>query len=237
MKPMARKINASEYQKRRNEILNAAQGLILSKGYNQMSIQDILDALQISKGAFYHYFDSKNAVLHAMIERMMDQAKESLLPILEEQNVPAMKKLEQYFSAVSNWKISQKQYIMSLLQVWYNDDNLILREKQTAIGREVLTPLLEKIIRQGIEEGTIHTAFPECISRVVINLILDLGNSFGKSLLSLASEADKHQRERCYQEMKSMNDTYTDAIERVLCISSHTLVLINDDTLKQWVLP
>ncbi len=49
-----------EYSVRRNEILDAARQLVYTKGYEQMTIQDILDYLQISKGAFYHYFDSKN---------------------------------------------------------------------------------------------------------------------------------------------------------------------------------
>jgi TetR/AcrR family transcriptional regulator, transcriptional repressor for nem operon len=234
---MARKIIEENYINRRKEILDAAQGLILTKGYNQMSIQDILDQLGISKGAFYHYFDSKHAVLHAMVERMMDQAKGTLIPILDNQDVTAVKKLEQYFSAVSNWKLSQKRYLMSLLQVWYNDDNLPVREKQTTIGREVLTPLLSKIIKQGIEEGIIHTSYPEIVSQVVIGLIIDLGNAFGKSLLSLGSNPDKSFRERCFQEMKNTNEVFTDAIERVLGISPGTLVLLNDEDLKRWVLP
>ena len=55
---------------RRNEILDAAQRLVYRKGYEQMTIQDILDDLHLSKGAFYHYFDSKQSLLEALIERM-----------------------------------------------------------------------------------------------------------------------------------------------------------------------
>ena len=51
---MARTVKA--HAVRRNEILDVAQRLIYTKGYEQMTIQDILDGLQISKGAFYHYF-------------------------------------------------------------------------------------------------------------------------------------------------------------------------------------
>ena len=54
---MARIVNKEEYEIRRNEILDAAQRLIYTKGYDQMSIQDILAESHISKGAFYHYFE------------------------------------------------------------------------------------------------------------------------------------------------------------------------------------
>ncbi len=49
----------------RNEILTAAQRIVFAKGYERMTIQDILADLKISSGAFYHYFDSKPAV-HGM---------------------------------------------------------------------------------------------------------------------------------------------------------------------------
>ncbi len=49
-----------------------------------MTIQDILDDLQISKGAFYHYFDSKQALLEAMVERIGVEAVQLLLPIVHD---------------------------------------------------------------------------------------------------------------------------------------------------------
>lgn len=53
---MPRVVKEEEYAVKCNEILDVAQHLVYTKGYQQMSIQDILDELKISKGAFYHYF-------------------------------------------------------------------------------------------------------------------------------------------------------------------------------------
>ena len=69
---------------RRNEILDVAQQLVFTKGYEQMTIQDILDGLHISKGAFYHYFDSKGDLLEALVERMASDGMRLLLPIVED---------------------------------------------------------------------------------------------------------------------------------------------------------
>ena len=54
---------------RRKEILDAAEKLFYEKGYEATSVQDILDALQLSKGGFYHHFDTKMSVLEAICER------------------------------------------------------------------------------------------------------------------------------------------------------------------------
>jgi len=67
---VSRSVNAQEYAEKRNAILDVAQRYITTKGYEQMTTQDILEALQISRGAFYHYFESKQALLMATAEAL-----------------------------------------------------------------------------------------------------------------------------------------------------------------------
>ena len=55
----------------RDAFVDAATHLIQTKGYTQMSVQDVLDELGASRGAFYHYFDSKGALLDAVMERLL----------------------------------------------------------------------------------------------------------------------------------------------------------------------
>ncbi len=94
---MARIVNKEEYEIRRNEILDAAQLLVYTKGYEQMSIQDILAEVHISKGAFYHYFNSKQALLEALIERMASQVIQLLNPIVQDEHLNAPEKLHRVF--------------------------------------------------------------------------------------------------------------------------------------------
>src|SRR5438045_3888612 len=89
---------------RRNEILDAAQRLINTRGYEQMTIQDILNDLQISKGGFYHYFDSKQALLEALLERMQNEIDRLLLPIAHDPHLPALAKLQHFFATFNRFK-------------------------------------------------------------------------------------------------------------------------------------
>src|SRR5512137_2533599 len=101
---MARIVKEEEYALKRKEILDAAQRLIYAQGFEQMSVQDILDELNISKGAFYHYFNSKVSLLDGLMDRMMDEAELVLRPIVEAKDLPAIDKLRRYFDAGSRWK-------------------------------------------------------------------------------------------------------------------------------------
>ena len=62
---MARVVNEATYTAQRNAIFDDAPGGVEIKGYEQMALVDILGELNISSGAFYHYFDSKPALLEA----------------------------------------------------------------------------------------------------------------------------------------------------------------------------
>src|SRR5271166_5975585 len=97
---MARSVNEQEYTAKRNEILDAAQRLVFTKGYERMSIQDILDALEISKGAFYHYFDSKAALLEASIERGQDELDKVFHAIVDDSSLSALDKFRRFFATL-----------------------------------------------------------------------------------------------------------------------------------------
>ncbi|MDT0616745.1 helix-turn-helix domain-containing protein, partial [Streptomyces lancefieldiae] len=69
---MARQVNPAEHAARRREILDAALRLMHDKGYDAMTIEDLLADLEISKGALYHYFRSKRALLEGVIEQISE---------------------------------------------------------------------------------------------------------------------------------------------------------------------
>src|SRR5262249_62071951 len=86
---MARTVNVAEHAARRDAILDAAQRLILSQGYERLTVQDILDDLRISKGAFYHYFDSKPGVIEALAERLVGESERALAPVVADRELQA----------------------------------------------------------------------------------------------------------------------------------------------------
>src|SRR5690349_5421646 len=101
---MVRTVNAQEYTQRRNAILDATNRLLLSRGHEQMTIMDIVEELQISKGAFYHYFDSKQAAFSALLERMGQELDQHLFPLVQDSALPALEKLQSFFDALAGWK-------------------------------------------------------------------------------------------------------------------------------------
>src|ERR1700674_5776435 len=98
---MARTVNATLHTIRRDAFLDVAQRLVQTKGYEAMSIQDVLDELEASKGAFYHYFDSKQALLEAVVERFADDAMAALARVRGVADLAAVRELESIFAGVA----------------------------------------------------------------------------------------------------------------------------------------
>src|SRR5947199_10318260 len=124
---MARTVNEAAYEARRNAILDAAQRAVETTGYEQMAIADILGELQISSGAFYHYFDSKPALLEALVERIGNQLEQLVLPIIHDPRLSALDKLQRFFATLDREKRAHKRLVLAYLYVWYGDENAILR--------------------------------------------------------------------------------------------------------------
>ncbi|HEX6547984.1 MAG TPA: helix-turn-helix domain-containing protein, partial [Candidatus Dormibacteraeota bacterium] len=98
---MPRTLNHKVHQVRREAFLDVAQRLITTKGYEAMTIQDVLDELETSRGALYHYFDSKQALLDGVVERFADAAMETIAPVMADPDLPALRKLERVFGGIA----------------------------------------------------------------------------------------------------------------------------------------
>jgi len=228
---VARFVNKEEHAVKRNEILDAAQRLVNTRGYERMTIQDILDDLQISKGAFYHYFDSKPAVLEALTQRMVVEFEQALVPVVHDPDLTALEKLQRFFLTVIRLKAAQRTFVAALLRIWYADDNAIVRQKADAALVERLAPLLTMIVRQGTRESIFTTAYPDQVGEVVWLLIRGLQDTPNRLLLAFTQERDEQQ----YVEgVVAAHTAYMDAIERVLGAPSGSLYRVDAETVRGW---
>jgi AcrR family transcriptional regulator len=227
---MARIFKEDEYNAKRDEILDFALSLVYSKGYEQMTTQDILDGLHISRGAFYHYFDSKQTLLEALVDRMAKAAEQSIIPIVEDPHLSALQKFQRYFEASARWKTMQKGLILNLLSLWYSDENFVIRQKLVAGTLTHTAHYLELIIRQGIEEKVFTTRFPEQAAVIIAGAALNLADSLiGVFLAPVPDQA-------ALQKVGIVLDAYIDSVERILGAPTGSLQVLEADAFKDWLI-
>lgn len=225
---MARSVKPHEYEEKRKQILDVAQQCIYRKGYAQLTIQDLLDTLQISKGAFYHYFDSKQALLDALIERLGDQAVQIFDMIMGEPDLSPIARLQRFFDATGRWKTTQKQYLFAVLRAWYADDNALVRLHGQAIMAQRITPRIGALIAAGVAQGELSTPFPDQAGAMVQALMTSMGDAFAALLLS------DQPRPQARTQAEQLVAAYNDALDRLLGAPPGSLSLIDSPTLQTW---
>jgi AcrR family transcriptional regulator len=225
---MARTVDATLHTVRRVAFLDAAQRLVQTKGYEAMSVQDVLDDLEASKGAFYHYFDSKQALLEAIVERFADDAIATLAPVLDDPDLPALRKLEGIFAGIGRWKAERKELVLAIIEVWNSDGNAIVREKLRRLTVSRLVPLLSPVIKQGIDEGTFASDSPAETAMVLVSLMLGFQQQAND--LFVARQAGTVSFEAVQRSFAAN----TEAFERILGVSKGSLTLIDEPALRFW---
>ena len=225
---MARTVNEAAHAERRSAFLDTAQRLMGTKGYEQMTIQDVLNDLGASKGALYHYFDSKQALLEGIVERYTEAAEEHLARCAADAELTALDKLRRFFTGLRP-SAAEMRLGLAALPSWYSDDNAGARHRTGARLADRTTPLLARIVEQGVAEGVFTAAFAEPAGRIAIGLILDLDEITGRQLLAAGPGGlDAASIERTVA-------AYTDALERVLGAPAGSLVLIDPTALRAWL--
>jgi AcrR family transcriptional regulator len=228
---MARTLNPETHAVRRDAFVDVAQRLIQAKGYEALSVQDVLDELDASKGAFYHYFGSKGDLLEAVVERMADGVGEAWASVMADPALSAAQRLEGVFATLARYKAERRDLVLAVLEMWLSDENAIVREKLRRLAARRMRPVLEQIVRQGVAAGEFDADQPDATAGVVGALIQ--GTSDVAADLYIASHAGTIG----LAEVETMFAAYTTALERILGLAPGGLHLVDPDMIQLWFSP
>ncbi len=226
---MARTLDPTAHALRRDEFVDATQRMMQTRGFDQISVQDLLDDLGASKGAFYHYFDSKAALLEAVVERLVDGAMTSVAPVLDDPTASAPAKIGALFGGIAGWKNARREMLLSLLRVWLADDNAIVRERFRREVAQRMTPVLTAVVAQGVDEGSFRIASaPAHAAGVFVSMLLGLNEAATRLYVARA------MNEVTFDEVRSTLVAHWAAFERILGARPGSLGMLDEETLHLW---
>ncbi|MBA3061887.1 MAG: TetR/AcrR family transcriptional regulator [Atribacteria sp.] len=217
-----------EYYERKNEILDAAQELFLTQGYEKTSVDNIIKKVGVAKGTFYYYFKSKEDLLDKLVKRMTDKIQIEIKKIVEKKDLDAINKLEKAYSIAGNIKLENIHLIKLMLKILYEKDNLILRYKIYKSNVELLVPEFAKIIEQGVKEKLFNTPYPYEAAKLFFELGWMLGDTTSKLFLELDEKPEN--MDKIVKEI----EVYEDAMERILGAKKGTINIVNREMLKNF---
>ncbi|WP_426332755.1 TetR/AcrR family transcriptional regulator [Paenibacillus silvae] len=151
-----------------NQILTVALNLFIQKGYEQTSIQDIINELGgLTKGAIYHHYKSKEEIFQAVTDHMFKGVDEMLSGVREDKELNGLEKLRK-ISRVSLNNPAQNEMASAAPSLLRNP-KLLAAQLENIFEKGV--PLyIQPIIEQGVRDGSIRTDYPRELSEALMIL-------------------------------------------------------------------
>ncbi|MEY8417931.1 TetR/AcrR family transcriptional regulator [Oscillospiraceae bacterium 44-5] len=151
-------------------ILDTASTLFLQKGYDKTTLQDIIDATKLSKGAIYHHFASKEAILIAVVDRIGEFNSAVLAEIRDKKGLTGAEKLREMFRTAV--RLSFQGGILNMLPFLIENPKFMALQMESILNEAAPCYVLP-ILREGIADGSIRADYPEQLAEVLL-LMTDL---------------------------------------------------------------
>lgn len=155
----------------RTQILEAAERLFTTKGFEETSIAEIQREVQVARGTMYYYFSSKEQIMDEIIARKSEAILVQAREVASNDSLQAVEK----FAAVLQ-ALSVNNQDDEMLDHLHQPQNALMHEKINRIIIEEVTPILSGVVVEGIEEGAFASAYPyEAVEMLVVyaNTVFD----------------------------------------------------------------
>jgi AcrR family transcriptional regulator len=208
---------------RRAEMLDRALELFLQRGYDNVSLNDVIADARVSKGAFYHWFPSKDALITALAERSAHDGIAVVEDALAACGGNGLERLNAVLQAGFDIKVKmgvpeQLAAMASLLR----PNNAHLYGRIVSAGEELVRPVLITVISDGVTEGIFDTFDPEGVA----DMIHALAARTNSNILDVLDATDESARDHAIDVLTTRFRLHGLAIDRTLGLADGTITVL-----------
>jgi len=157
----------------RKAIIEAAEELFTQQGYLSAGVAEICKAAGVSKGAFYHHFETKQAVFMQLLEDRLTIINQAMQQVIDdERQVP-----DALMSLASMGKLlflSEGKHLNIIMEFWEQARHDPKTWKAAGAPYELYREFLSRIIQKGVSEGSLRDVNPDDVSRLIIAIATGL---------------------------------------------------------------
>lgn len=150
-------------EKRKQELLKIAYNMFLTQGYENTSVDEIIEKARIAKGTYYYHFQSKEQMLEEVIDMMIDSETEMAKQIIAT-DIPVPQKI---VGIIASMKPSEAE--QPIKNTLFQPENVLMHHKVRKKLIDTLTPLLSEVVKEGVDDGIFECDnIPERVKMLLI---------------------------------------------------------------------
>lgn len=211
----------------RAALLRAAAELIAESGADGAGVNAVIERAGLSKGTFYHYFQSKEELLEALVRELSARAADAVRHAVSRPDLDAIARLNAFLVASRELKQDRRALVVQLTLALYRDESADLRRRLERATHDELAPLLGEILAQGINEGTLSIRHPHETASLVLGLVHSQREELVRSLLTTQPDARAG--------LERGIEAFYDALERIVGAPAGSIARPSRALLERWL--
>ncbi|MHB8464283.1 MAG: TetR/AcrR family transcriptional regulator [Acidimicrobiales bacterium] len=184
-KNAAPKVLTPKAEETRRALLDTALALFATNGYHATSVPDIVQAAGVGHGTFYEYFESRRAILLALVAELAARRPPSL----------ASERLPERIRSEIFWYLSDHVEHLTLSKVWHEASNF---DPEIAEARRRERAHRVERVRRGIAAANMRPGIDPAVAAAALTAMLeefahrwfDEGDGPGKSASDIVSASE-----------------------------------------------
>jgi len=209
---------------RRAELLDRATALFVQHGYDNVSLNDLIAAVGVSKGAFYHWFPSKDELITALAERSARDQFAAIEEAIARCGGTALDRLNALLQAGFDVKMRMgaPEHLAAMVSL-LRPENAHLYGRIVAVSEDLVRPLLARVISDGVREGVFHTFDADGVA----DMILGLSARVNANVVQIVDAADQASREHAIGVLTKRLELHGLAVDRILELPDGSLDVLD----------
>jgi TetR/AcrR family transcriptional regulator, cholesterol catabolism regulator len=209
---------------RRAELLDRATALFVQHGYDNVSLNDLIAAVGVSKGAFYHWFPSKDELITALAERSARDQFAAIEEAIARCGGTALDRLNALLQAGFDVKMRMgvPDHLAAMVSL-LRPENAHLYGRIVAVSEDLVRPLLARVISDGVREGVFHTFDADGVA----DMILGLSARVNANVVQIVDATDQSGRDHAIDVLTSRLELHGLAVDRILELPDGSLNVLD----------
>ena len=171
---MSPKVPEAYLKARRTEIMDAAVKCFMEKGFHNTTMQDIYDAANLSPGAVYNYFVSKEDIVVSVLNEFRDWSISSITPLLSENQNESLIKYVEFWISYAKENVSPERFSITL--DYYSEAARKNNIREAVLkSQDVSHDKIIEIVKNNQRTGKINPKLdPLAVARVMGSMVFGL---------------------------------------------------------------
>ncbi|WP_297111821.1 TetR/AcrR family transcriptional regulator [uncultured Devosia sp.] len=207
---------------RREQILDCAQNLFFSKGFEATTVQDLMAAAGVSKGGFYHHFGAKEDVLEALSQRLARTSVALIESVRDTPGLCGFERLEKTMRALGQFKKENAKGLVAAFSAVLLPENAVLYDRINRANMSAILPLFAEIIEEGRQDGSFNV--PD--ARLAAQALLSLGGMSREAVGAAVKARGRADRAAANAELERALAWQGVVVDRILGLPDGSITLV-----------